>query len=131
VKKLLLAALCFGLLTACADVEEQTPTSTSENGLSADTLPAGGPKTADTLPAGDDGAPGTADILPADDGSDPLTPPPAPAPGPALPSPVPGADACTPHASEAACLAHDGCAWGDQGAGHVCFFVGEIIPFGG
>ena len=49
---------------------------------------------------------------------------PAPA-QPALPS------VCTHNTSETTCLADpSGCAWGDQGQGPECFYVGEIVPFG-
>ncbi len=66
--------------------------------------------------------------------TEPTLPPAAPPATPTLPSPTPGdppmPSVCSHHASEASCLADEGCAWGDQGSGSECFYVGEIVPFG-
>jgi len=44
----------------------------------------------------------------------------------------PAADPTLPsvcqHSTDAACLADRGCAWGDQGSGAECFYVGEVVP---
>ena len=58
-------------------------------------------------------------------------------PGPGMAQPPPGAGTpcdpvvggptvCSHHAAEAACLADDGCAWGNAGKGPECFFVGPV-----
>lgn len=129
------AALALSSLVACS-AESGDPTTTTQDGLTGPTVCVHADEDsclADPGCAwGDQGKGpecfyvGPVDALPEGE----LVPPPAPAPEPGDGTDEPsGPTVCSHHTSETACLADEGCAWGDQGKGPECFYVGSVEAY--
>jgi hypothetical protein len=122
-KLALLLSVSIGLLAGCAASEPDT----TANSQGATT------KGAEPQPANPPEVPGNAPpSLPELPGATPVPELPGATPVPDLPgaTPVPSPSVCSHNATESSCLNEAGCAWGDQGQGPECFFVGNVVPFG-
>ncbi len=143
----LLLSVSISLLAGCAASEPDTTASTKDTiTKSGETKPAASPELPSVCTAtGEDACLAGTGCAWGDQGDGPECffvgdvdaqpvppelPGATPVPSPPGATPVPSPSVCSHNTTESSCLDETGCAWGDQGHGPECFFVGNVVPFG-